>query len=116
MTTNVLLYGYFTAGKLGKAGLTDVVVDVDAVEKATGLRTEVVTGGAASPGRRGYYYYLVPAATLVTHDYIAIFTTADATVDANEVAAVRADLAESISSRLGSATYSTMAMSCLFAS
>lgn len=94
MTTNVLLYAYFTAGKLGKAGLTDVVVDVDAIEKASGLRTEVVTAAAASAGRGGYYYYRLPAATPATHDYIAIFTTADATVDANAVAAVRPDLAE----------------------
>ncbi|MBK8799354.1 MAG: hypothetical protein IPM07_25000 [Anaerolineales bacterium] len=94
MTTNVLLYGYFTAGKLGKSGLSDVVVDVDAIAKATGLRTEVVTGSAASSGRRGYYYYWLPDAAPETHDYIAIFVTADASVDANEVAAVRPDLAE----------------------
>jgi len=94
VTTNVLLYGYFTAGKLGKSGLSDVVVDVDAIAKATGLRTEVVTGSAASSGRRGYYYYWLPDAAPETHDYIAIFVTADASVDANEVAAVRPDLAE----------------------
>lgn len=113
---NVLLYGYFTAGKSGKAGLTDVTVDIDSIEKATGERTQLVTGVAASVGRRGYYYYLLPEGTLATHDYIAIFATADATVDANEVVAVRADLAETLSSRLSSTPeYSTMAMSCLFA-
>ena len=40
---NVLLYGYFTAGKSGKAGLTNVTVVVDSIEKATGERTQLVT-------------------------------------------------------------------------
>lgn len=116
MATDVLLYGHFVASKVGKTGLADVTVDIDKIEKATGTRTAVVTAGAATEGRRGYYYYRLASATPLTHDYVAIFMTADATVDQRQVAAVRPDLAEgwaaifayldaAISTRLPTASY-----------
>lgn len=116
MATDVLLYGYFTASKIGKTGLADVTVDIDKIEKATGTRTAVVTAGAATEGRRGYYYYRLASATPLTHDYVAIFMTADSSVDQQQVAAVRPDLAEgwaaifayldaAVSSRLPTASY-----------
>lgn len=99
MATNLLFYGHFTASKAGKTGLT-VTVDVDKIDKSTGTRTAVVTGGSATEGRRGYYYYLLANATPLTHDYPAIFITADSSVDQQEVAAVRVDFTEARSAEL----------------
>lgn len=118
MATDVLLYGHFVASKAGKTGLADVTVDIDKIEKATGTRTAVVTAGAATEGRRGYYYYRLAAATPLTHDYVAVFMTADSSVDQQHVAAVRPDLAEgwaaifayldaAISTRLATTSYTT---------
>ncbi|MGL4558476.1 MAG: hypothetical protein ACRCV5_13315, partial [Afipia sp.] len=115
MATNLLFYGHFVASKTGKTGLT-ATVDIDKIEKATGTRTAVVTGGSATEGRRGYYLYLLTNATPITHDYVAIFITADTSVDQLEVPATRIDYTEAratelayldaaISSRLAAAGY-----------
>ena len=99
MTTALLFYGHFVASKVGKTGLTPTV-DIDKIEKTTGTVTAVVTGGSASEGRRGYYLYRLANATPVTHDYVAIFITADSSVDQQQVAAVRVDFTEARSTEL----------------
>jgi hypothetical protein len=99
MTTALLFYGHFVASKVGKTGLTPTV-DIDKIEKATGTVTAVVTGGSASEGRRGYYLYRLANATPVTHDYVAIFITADSSVDQQQVAATRVDFTEARAAEL----------------
>ena len=99
MTTALLFYGHFVASKVGKTGLTPTV-DIDKIEKTTGTVTAVVTGGSASEGRRGYYLYRLANATPVTHDYVAIFITADSSVDQQQVAATRVDFTEARAAEL----------------
>jgi hypothetical protein len=85
--STLLFCAQFIASKTGKAGLTDVTVNVDSIARADGTRTAVKTGVAATAGRSGYYFYRLADATPATHDYIAIFNTADATVDQQDVLA-----------------------------
>ena len=97
--TDLLFYGQFVASKTGATGLT-VTVDIDKFEKATGTRTVVVTAGSATEARRGLYYYRLANATPLTHDYTAVFITADSNVDQQEVAAARIDFTEASAAAL----------------
>lgn len=68
---------FFTADKVGKTGLTDMTVDV---RKLDG--TALVTGGAAVAVGGGFYRYRLPASFNTAKDLIvAVFKTADTTVD-----------------------------------
>ncbi len=83
------IYGFFVASKVGKSGLTDVTVDVYSVNRATSAISAVVTGAATFAVGGGLYGYAITDPAFPTLDYLGIFKTADATVDAQHVAALR---------------------------
>lgn len=75
-------YGYFTATKQGKTGLT-VTIDV----RRNG--TLVVTGGSATEEGGGFYYYdLASGSNNADGYYTAVFKTADSSVDFQHVPAL----------------------------
>lgn len=76
-----LFYGFFSASKTGKTGLT---VTCTVYRAATGA--VVANAQAASEVGGGLYRYSHSDAT--PGDYLAVFITADATVDAQHVAAL----------------------------
>lgn len=71
-------YGWFTAAKVGKTGLT-VTVDVRKLSD----NSLAATDQAATEVGGGLYKYVFTSATV--GDYCAVFKTADATVDAQQV-------------------------------
>ena len=75
----VVFYAFFTAARVGKAGLT-VTVDVF---RGT---TAVVTGAAATEVGGGLYRYTLSSSNTATAEsYAAVFKTSDTTVDAKHV-------------------------------
>ena len=115
MATDLLLYAQFKASKTGKTGLSPTI-DVWKVAKADLTITQIVTGGACTEIGRGLYGYRIASATPLTHDYLGVVMTADATVDDQQIPALRFDYGESrvtefgyldvaVSSRLASASY-----------
>ena len=83
----IAFYAHFVASKTGKTGLT-VTVDVWRITEA-GVATEVVTGGAATEIGDGLYRYGLSAASVTAAgEYIAVFKTADSTVDAQHIPAI----------------------------
>jgi hypothetical protein len=94
MATDLLLYAQFKASKVGKTGLSPTI-DIWKITKADSTVTSVVTGGATFAIGRGLYGYRIAAATPLTHDYIGVLITADATVDDQEIPALRFDYGES---------------------
>ena len=99
MTTAIVLYGVFMASKTGKIGLTPTV-NARSIERATGTVASIASGASAFVVGDGVYGYQIAAATPQTHDYIAIFITADATVDAQHVQAVWPPLAGAFAAEL----------------
>jgi hypothetical protein len=100
-------YAHFVASKVGKTGLT---VTVDVYESGTAI----VTGASATEvGTSGVYIYVLAGASVdLEGEYLAVFKTADATVDQQHVPSLwvvgRAgleDLDAAISSRLAAASY-----------
>ena len=87
MASDIVFVGQFIASKAGKTGLT-VTVDVDRYTISDGTRSELVTAGSATEGRRGLYHYRLASADLSLYQYVATFITADATVDQQQVAAI----------------------------
>lgn len=115
--TDVIFYAMFTAAKAGKAGLA-VTVDVDAVHRTSGVITQIATGSPAAEVRNGLYKLLAVGLDLKTYDYLAVFKTADGTVDLQNVPSLWtsfgiSDVAElarldaTITSRLAAASYTT---------
>lgn len=98
-----VFYGFFTASKAGKTGLTPTCTVYRAATGAV-----VANAQAATEIGLGLYRYTHTDAT--EGDYVAVFVTADATVDAQNVPALasvatpRIDAA--ISTRLATAGYS----------
>lgn len=107
----IKFYAFFVASKAGKSGLTPTVY-------VARNGTAIVTAGNAVevdatnlPGL--YSYELAGASVTVEGEYVAVFRTADATVDAQHIPSLwivgRAgveDLDATISSRLAAASYS----------
>lgn len=83
----VAFYAHFVASKTSKTGLT-VTVDVWRITEA-GVATEVVTGGAATEIGDGLYRYGLSAASVTAAgEYIAVFKTADSSVDTQHIPAI----------------------------
>ena len=107
----IAFYAHFVASKTGKTGLT-VTVDVWRITEA-GVATEVVTGGAATEIGDGLYRYGLSSVSVTdAGEYVAVFKTADATVDAQHLPALwtvgRAgveNLDATVSTRLSTASY-----------
>lgn len=109
----VAFYAFFVASKAGKTGI-GVTCDVWRITEA-GAATEVVAAGSATEIGDGLYRYGLSAASVTAAgEYIAVFKTADATVDAQHIPAVWAvgrggieSLDAAISTRLAAAGYTT---------
>lgn len=83
ISNDIVFYAFFVATKVGKTGLADVTVDV----YRTG--TEIVTAAAGVEVGDGLYKYtLVGASVTVAGEYVAVFKTANATVDAQHIPAL----------------------------
>lgn len=83
----VAFYAFFVASKVGKTSLT-VTCDVWRITEA-GAATEVITGGSATEIGDGLYRYGLSAASVTAAgEYIAIFKTADSSVDAQHIPAL----------------------------
>jgi hypothetical protein len=77
-------YAFYTASKMGKTGLT---VTVDVFEGTTG--TPIVSAGNASELADGLYYYSLSGGSVDANAcYLAVFKTADATVDTQHIPAL----------------------------
>ena len=83
-TNNALKFrAFYVASKVGKTGLT---VTVDVYNPAD---TRIVTAAAATEIGGGLYGYSLASGSVTAEgEYIAIFKTADSTVDAQHMAAV----------------------------
>lgn len=107
----VAFYAHFVASKTGKTGLT-VTVDVWRITEA-GVATEVVSGGSATEIGDGLYRYGLSAVSVSdAGEYVAVFKTADSTVDAQHIPAIWAvgragveNLDATVSTRLPTASY-----------
>jgi hypothetical protein len=60
-------------------------VNVDRITLATGSRTALVTGAAATEARNGVYYYRLAGADPILYDYIVIFLGTGVNVDQHEI-------------------------------
>lgn len=77
-------FAFYVAGKVGKTGLTDVTVDV---YKRDG--TKIVTAGTGVEVGGGLYRYTMAANLNAAEDiYIAMFKTANTTVEMQHVASM----------------------------
>ncbi len=84
---SVIFYALYIASKVGATGLT-VTVDVWEVLR-DGTSTEIVTGGSATEIGDGLYRYLLVAGSVdEAAEYIAVFKTADTSVDRRDIAAL----------------------------
>jgi hypothetical protein len=87
LTQDITFYAFYVASKVGKTGIT---VTADVWEHTrTGTATEVVSGGSATEIGDGLYKYVLSAASVdAVGEYVAVFKTADATVDAQHIPAL----------------------------
>ena len=77
-------YAMFIASKVGKTGLT---VTVDVLETTSG--TPIVSGGSATELAGGLYYYTLSSGSVdASGAYIAVFKTADTSVDQQHIPAI----------------------------
>lgn len=100
-------YAFYVASKVGKTGLT---VTVDVYEQTTG--TPIVSGGSATEIGGGLYYYTLASGSVdASGAYIAVFKTADSSVDQQHIPALWVtdtellNLDAAISTRLATASY-----------
>lgn len=105
-STSVKFMAFYTASKAGATGLT---VTVDVYDPAG---TQIVTAANASELAGGLYTYTLSSSNSSAGEYVAIFKTTDANVDAQHVPSLwslgRAgveNLDASVSSRLADADY-----------
>ena len=83
----VTFYAMYVASKVGKTGLT-VTVDVYRVNTSA-TATQVVTGASATEVGGGLYLYQLASGTVtVEGEYVALFKTADTTVDVRHIPAI----------------------------
>lgn len=100
---DLIFYGQFVTSGLGATGLT-VTVDVDQIERATGTRTALTTGGSGVvEGRRGWYEYRLTSANLHLYDYMVTFITAN-TADLKHVPALWTNYAMALAGSVPTAT------------
>ena len=105
-STSVKFLAFYTASKQGSSGLT---VTVDVYDPSG---TKIVDAGSATELAGGLYTYTLSSSNSSAGEYVAIFKTADANVDAQHVPSLwslgRAgveNLDASVSSRLADADY-----------
>lgn len=84
---SVIFYAHYIESKAGKTGLT-VTVDVWEVQR-DGTATEIVSAGNATEIGDGLYRYLLVAGSVDEEaEYIAVFKTADTSVDQRDLPAM----------------------------
>jgi hypothetical protein len=105
-STSVKFLAFYTASKQGSSGLT---VTVDVYDPSG---TKIVDAGSSTELAGGLYTYTLSSSNSSAGEYVAIFKTADANVDAQHVPSLwslgRAgveNLDASVSSRLADADY-----------
>jgi hypothetical protein len=81
---DLIYVAQFQHGKYGVVGVT-ATVNVDRITLATGSRTALVTGAAATEARNGVYYYRLAGADPILYDYIVIFLGTGVNVDQHEI-------------------------------
>jgi hypothetical protein len=81
---DLIYVAQFQHGKYGVVGVT-ATVNVDRITLATGSRTALVTGAAATEARNGVYYYRLAGAAPILYDYIVIFLGTGVNVDQHEI-------------------------------
>jgi hypothetical protein len=87
ISNSVIFYSHYTEGGVNKTGLT-VTIDVYEVIR-DGTATLVVDDGACTEIGAGLYRYLLAAATVdAAAEYVGVFHTATATVDAQDIPAI----------------------------
>ena len=97
---DLIYVAQFQHGKYGVVGVT-ATVNVDRITLATGSRTALVTGAAATEARNGVYYYRLAGADPILYDYIVIFLGTGVNVDQHEiVGALQPDPAARITNNL----------------
>lgn len=82
--TDLIYVAQFQHSKYGVPGVT-ATVNVDRITLATGSRTALVTGAAATEARNGVYYYRLAGADPILYDYIVIFLGTGVNVDQHEI-------------------------------
>lgn len=87
LTQDITFYAFFVASKIGKTGLT---VTIDIWENTRGgTATEIVTAGSATEIGDGLYKYRLTSANVdAIGEYIAVFKTADSSVDQQQIPAL----------------------------
>jgi len=87
LTQDITFYAFFVASKTGKTGLT-VTIDIWENTRA-GTATEIVTGGSATEIGDGLYKYRLTSSNVdAIGEYIAVFKTADTSVDQQHIPAL----------------------------
>lgn len=81
---DLIYVAQFQHSKYGVVGVT-ATVNVDRITLATGSRTALVTGAAATEARNGVYYYRLAGADPILYDYIVIFLGTGINVDQHEI-------------------------------
>jgi hypothetical protein len=81
---DLIYVAQFQHSKYGVVGVT-ATVNVDRITLATGSRTALVTGAAATEARNGVYYYRLAGADPILYDYIVIFLGTGVNVDQHEI-------------------------------
>jgi hypothetical protein len=81
---DLIYVAQFQHGKYGVVGVT-ATVNVDRITLATGSRTALVTGAAATEARNGVYYYRLAGADPILYDYIVIFLGTGVNVNEHEI-------------------------------
>ena len=81
---DLIYVAQFQHSKYGVPGVT-ATVNVDRITLATGSRTALVTGAAATEARNGVYYYRLAGADPILYDYIVIFLGTGVNVDQHEI-------------------------------
>lgn len=82
--TDLIYVAQFQHSKYGVPGVT-ATVNVDRITLATGSRTALVTGAAATEARNGVYYYRLAGADPILYDYIVVFLATGVNVDQHEI-------------------------------
>ena len=81
---DLIYVAQFQHSMYGVVGVT-ATVNVDRITLATGSRTALVTGAAATEARNGVYYYRLAGADPILYDYIVIFLGTGVNVDQHEI-------------------------------
>lgn len=84
---NLIFYAHFTANKIGKTGLTPTIKIWQIDRTDLGWSEEVASGTMNALGK-GIYFYGLANASAADVDHVAVASTTDTTVDAQDIPAL----------------------------